>query len=74
MFITVPFRVRSITDENKPFQSGSVFYKCAKLCRMLYKHRVILTVDGRITLANNPRTPPTNFLIKNFLGAIMLKI
>ena len=50
IFITVPFQVVQITDKNKLFQSGSVFYKPAKLTCALYKHRVIFTVDGRITL------------------------
>ena len=49
IFIIVPLQVCSITDENKPFQSGSVFYESAKLTGMLYKHRVIFTVDGCIT-------------------------
>ena len=51
IFITVPFQVCSITDENKPLQSGSVFYEHAKLTGTLYKHRVIFTVDGRKTIS-----------------------
>ena len=49
-FLIVLFQVGSITAENKPFQSGSVFYEPAKLTSALYKHRVIFTVDGLITL------------------------
>ena len=49
IFNTVPFQVRSITHKNNPLQSGSVFYERAKLTGVLYKHRVIFTVDGRIT-------------------------
>ena len=33
-----------------PLQSGSVFYKRAKLTGALCKHIVIFTKDGRITL------------------------
>ena len=40
--ITVPFQVRSITDENIPLQSGSVFYVHAKLTGAQYKHRVYI--------------------------------
>ena len=50
--MTVPFQVCSIAGKNKPFQSGSVFYERAKPTGELYKHRVIFTVDGRITLRN----------------------
>ena len=49
MFIIVPFQVRSITDELQPFQSGSVFYKRTTLTNAPYEHRVVFTVDGRIT-------------------------
>ena len=49
MFISVPFQVRSITDELQPFQSGSVFYKRTTLTNAPYEHRVVFTVDGRIT-------------------------
>ena len=48
--ITNPFQVCSITDEIIPLQSGSVFYECAKLTGMLYKHRFIFTMDGNIKL------------------------
>ena len=40
-----------ITDKNNLLQSGSVFYEHAKLTGTLYKHRVIITVDGCITQA-----------------------
>ena len=50
IFITVPFQVCSITDKNNPLQSGSVFYKHAKLTCGQYKHIVIFTKNGRITL------------------------
>ena len=33
-----------------PLQSRSVFYECAKLTGALFKHRVIFTKDGRITI------------------------
>ena len=46
--IAFPFQFGSITEENKPFQSGSVFYEAFKLTGALYKHRVIFTVDGLI--------------------------
>ena len=46
IFITVPFLVRSITDKNNPFQSGSVFYQSTEPTSMLYKYRVIFTVNG----------------------------
>ena len=36
------------TEAIFPLQSGSVFYKYAKLTGVLYKHRVIFTLDGRI--------------------------
>ena len=45
MFITAPFQVRSITDENNPFQSGIVFYEHATMTGMPYEHRVIITID-----------------------------
>ena len=44
------YRFVSITNEIIPLQSGSVFYEQAKLTSTLYKHRVIFTKDGRITL------------------------
>ena len=58
IFITVPFQVLSITDKNDPLQSGSVFYERAKLTGAQFKHRVIFTVDGHITVviqANHSR-------------------
>ena len=42
----MPFQVRSVTDEIKLFQSGSVFYECTKLTGGQYEHRVNITVDG----------------------------
>ena len=39
----------TIHDENKPFQTGSVLYECAKLTGVLYGHRVIFSVDGLLT-------------------------
>ena len=41
IFITGTKQVRSITDEFVPLQSGSVFYKGAKLTGAQYKYRVI---------------------------------
>ena len=38
-FNTVMNQVRSITDNNNPLQSGSVFYEHAKLTGAQYKHR-----------------------------------
>ena len=46
IFITGKNQVRSITDKFIPLQSGSVFYKCAKLTSAQYKHRYIFTLDG----------------------------
>ena len=46
-FITVPFQVRSITNDFQSFQSGSVFYE-RQTDRLHYaEHRVIYTVDGK---------------------------
>ena len=45
IFITGTKQVRSIIDEFV-LQSGSVFYKCAKLTGRQFKHRVIFTLDG----------------------------
>ena len=50
IFNTLPFQVRSITSESNPIQSGSVFYEHAKLTDTLYKHIVIFTMDGRLTI------------------------
>ena len=52
---TVPFQVRSITDEIIPLQSGSVFYERTKLTGEKYKHSYVYNTqsciwfDGRIT-------------------------
>ena len=46
IFITITKQVRSIIDKFVLLQSGSVFYKHAKLTSAQYKHRVIFTLDG----------------------------
>ena len=46
IFITDMIQVHSITIEFIPLQSGSVFYKRAKLTGAQYKHRYIIILDG----------------------------
>ena len=46
IFITGTNQVCLITTKVVPFQSGSVFYKRAKLTGAQYKHKVIFTFDG----------------------------
>ena len=47
-WFTVPFQIRSITDEIKPFKSGSVF--TSPLRRRLSRHREKFRVDGLVTM------------------------
>ena len=68
IFITVPLQVHSITNEIIPLQSGSVLYEHAKLTGVLYKHRVIFTKDGRITLYLRKWGPEWNLFSQNKLS------
>ena len=47
MFITVPFQVRSITDEIKPIKSGSVFFKSTPSRLALYLVLSRIAVFGK---------------------------
>ena len=70
IFITGTNQVRAITDNIVPLQSGSVFYKRAKLTGPKYKHRYIFTLDGNhrviFTLDDHITIPP--FTGRAFLG------
>ena len=68
-YLFCSLRVCSITDQIIPLQSGSVFLEHAKLTGALYKHRVIFTKDGRITIVRSEQMTEYNFQTRQRMGS-----